>query len=151
MKEYKYRLKDLSCANCAAKIESKVNKLQEVKDTSLNFVTKVLKVNVDDESNSNELFKTIKKIVRETEDGVEVFELTPEENIVCSIEGLDCANCAAKIEVQLNKTDGIEEARVDFLSRKLTLSLSSLANKSETEQNNQKKKPAVSTGLRRDF
>ncbi len=148
MKEYKYRLKDLSCANCAAKIESKVNKLQEVKDTSLNFVTKVLKVNVDDESNSNELFKTIKKIVRETEDGVEVFELTPEENIVCSIEGLDCANCAAKIEVQLNKTDGIEEARVDFLSRKLTLSLSSLANKSEMIQKTQKIIDKIEPGVK---
>ena len=50
----------------------------------------------------------IKSKVSEIE-GVEVSELTFEENIVCSIEGLDCANCAAKIEIQLNKTDGIEE------------------------------------------
>ena len=61
MKEYKYRLKDLSCVNCAAMIESKVNKLKDVKDASLNFVTKVLKVNADVETNSNELFKSIKK------------------------------------------------------------------------------------------
>lgn len=148
MKEYKYRLKDLSCANCAAKIESKVNKLQEVKEASLNFVTKELKVNVNDETNSNELIKTIKKIVRETEDGVEVCELTPEENIVCSIDGLDCANCAAKIEVQLNKTDGIQEARVDFLSRKLTLSLSSLSNKDEMLQKTQKIIDKIEPGVK---
>lgn len=148
MKEYKYRLKDLSCANCAAKIESKVNKLQEVKEASLNFVTKELKVNVNDETNSNELIKTIKKIVRETEDGVEVCELTPEENIVCSIDGLDCANCAAKIEVQLNKTDGIQEARVDFLSRKLTLSLSSLSNKDEMIQKTQKIIDKIEPGVK---
>lgn len=148
MKEYKYRLKDLSCANCAAKIESKVNKLQEVKEASLNFVTKELKVNVNDETNSNELIKTIEKIVRETEDGVEVCELTPEENIVCSIDGLDCVNCAAKIEVQLNKTDEIQEARVDFLSRKLTLSLSSLSNKDEMIQKTQKIIDKIEPGVK---
>ena len=57
----------------------------------------------------------IKSKVSEIEEGVEVSELTFEENIVCSIEGLDCANCAAKIEIQLNKTDGIEEASRFFI------------------------------------
>lgn len=75
-------------------------------------------------------------------------ELTFEENIVCSIEGLDCANCAAKIEIQLNKADGIEEARVDFLSGKLILSLSSLADKNEVLQKTQKIIDKIEPGVK---
>lgn len=90
----------------------------------------------------------IKSKVSEIEDGVEVSELTFEENIVCSIEGLDCANCAAKIETQLNKTDGIEEARVDFLSGKLILSLSGLADKNEVLQKTQKIIDKIEPGVK---
>lgn len=86
--------------------------------------------------------------VSEIQDGVEVSELTFEENIVCSIEGLDCANCAAKIEIQLNKADGIEEARVDFLSGKLILSLSSLADKNEVLQKTQKIIDKIEPGVK---
>lgn len=90
----------------------------------------------------------IKSRVSEIQDGVEVSELTFEENIVCSIEGLDCANCAAKIEIQLNKADGIEEARVDFLSGKLILSLSSLADKNEVLQKTQKIIDKIEPGVK---
>lgn len=90
----------------------------------------------------------IKSRVSEIQDGVEVSELTFEENIVCSIEGLDCANCAAKIEIQLNKTDGIEEARVDYLSGKLILSLSSLADKNEVLQKTQKIIDKIEPGVK---
>lgn len=37
------------------------------------------------------------------------------------LEGLGCANCAAKIEAEVNSLDGVKFAAVDFLSRKLTL------------------------------
>lgn len=36
-----------------------------------------------------------------------------------TIEGLDCANCAAKIEEALGKLDGVESATVSFLSEKV--------------------------------
>ena len=39
------------------------------------------------------------------------------------IEGLDCANCAAKVERKLNAFEGIKEASVNFLSKKITLEL----------------------------
>ncbi|HHW48778.1 MAG TPA: heavy metal transporter [Clostridiaceae bacterium] len=37
------------------------------------------------------------------------------------LEGLDCANCAAKIENAINKVDGVKEATVNFLTTKLTI------------------------------
>ena len=38
-----------------------------------------------------------------------------------SIEGLDCPNCAAKIERKINTLEGIKEATVDFLGKKIVV------------------------------
>ena len=35
---------------------------------------------------------------------------------------VDCANCAAKLEEAIKKVEGVEEASVNFLTQKLTLS-----------------------------
>lgn len=39
------------------------------------------------------------------------------------IEGLNCANCAAKIEEALGKLDGVESVNVSFLSEKVKFDL----------------------------
>lgn len=40
---------------------------------------------------------------------------------VYSIEGIDCANCAAKIEDKINKMKNIEEANLNFMMGKLSI------------------------------
>ena len=37
------------------------------------------------------------------------------------LEGLDCANCAAKIERAINDLDGVKEATVNFMTQKLII------------------------------
>lgn len=39
------------------------------------------------------------------------------------IEGLDCANCGAKIEEAISKMDGVNSASVSFLTEKVKLDL----------------------------
>lgn len=34
---------------------------------------------------------------------------------------LDCANCAAKMEVAIKKLDGVEDAKVSFMTQKLII------------------------------
>ena len=34
---------------------------------------------------------------------------------------IDCVNCAAKVEDAINKLDGVEEAKVNFMAQKFTL------------------------------
>ena len=34
---------------------------------------------------------------------------------------VDCANCAAKLEEAIKKVEGVEDANVNFLTQKLTL------------------------------
>ena len=37
------------------------------------------------------------------------------------LKDLDCANCAAKMERNICKIDGVHEASVNFMSQKLTI------------------------------
>lgn len=38
-----------------------------------------------------------------------------------SMENLDCANCAAKMEAAIRKIDGVHTATVSFMTQKLTI------------------------------
>lgn len=40
---------------------------------------------------------------------------------VLMLEGLCCANCAAKIENEVKKIDGLDEANLSFMTQKLSL------------------------------
>lgn len=40
---------------------------------------------------------------------------------VYSIEGIDCANCAVKIEDKINRIKNIEEANLNFMMGKLSI------------------------------
>ncbi len=40
---------------------------------------------------------------------------------VFKLNGLDCANCAAKIEASLQKLPGVTAATVNFMTTKMTL------------------------------
>ncbi|CUH91660.1 cation transporter [Herbinix luporum] len=37
------------------------------------------------------------------------------------LEGLGCANCAAKMEVAINKIKGVEKATVNFMTQRLII------------------------------
>ena len=38
-----------------------------------------------------------------------------------AIEGIDCANCAAKMEDAINKIEGINSAAINFFAEKITI------------------------------
>ena len=38
-----------------------------------------------------------------------------------TIEGIDCPNCAAKLATMMEKLDGVDSAKINFLSEKLTV------------------------------
>ncbi len=40
---------------------------------------------------------------------------------VYKMENLDCANCAAKMERNIAKIDGVENVNVNFIGQKLTI------------------------------
>ena len=38
-----------------------------------------------------------------------------------TLEDLDCAHCAAKMETAINKIDGVISANISFMAQKLTI------------------------------
>lgn len=44
-----FKLEELDCANCAAKMERKISKLDGVKSVSVNFMTQKMTLEADDE------------------------------------------------------------------------------------------------------
>lgn len=47
------------------------------------------------------------------------------------IKGIDCANCAANLERELQKVDGVENATISFMAERLVIECDS-SNKEET-------------------
>lgn len=60
------KLEGLCCANCAAKIEEGVKKLDGVKDASLSFMTERLTMEVEDDR-ADELVEAARKIAAKVE------------------------------------------------------------------------------------
>ena len=38
-----------------------------------------------------------------------------------ALENLDCANCARKMEEAIRRIDGVQDAKVNFLTQKMTI------------------------------
>ena len=63
--EKSFRLIDLDCANCAAKMERAINKIKGVNKASVNFMMQKLVIDINDDtfdSVMDEVEKVIKKV-----------------------------------------------------------------------------------------
>lgn len=61
-----YQFEELDCANCAAKIEDVINKLPEVKQATVSFMTQKLTLETEGEI-TTDLLKKIDKTCRKVE------------------------------------------------------------------------------------
>lgn len=64
-----FRLENLDCANCAAKIERSVQKVTGVNSVNVNFMTAKMNLELVDE-NSDSVIEEIKKTVKKIEPAV---------------------------------------------------------------------------------
>lgn len=61
-----FKLQDLDCANCAAKMEDAINKLEGVNAATVSFMTQKLTIDAVDER-FDEIMKTVVKTCRKVE------------------------------------------------------------------------------------
>ncbi|MCX7745972.1 MAG: heavy metal translocating P-type ATPase [Clostridia bacterium] len=119
-------LEGLGCAHCAAKIEEDVKELEEVSAASMNFITKTLTIETQGSENMEGIMERANAIIKKHEPDIVVVEkrvLKPDRKVL-RLKGLDCADCAVKIENEVKKITGIKGASVDFIARKMTLEFS---------------------------
>ena len=123
-----YIIEGLDCANCAAKIERKIQAMPQIDEATLTFATKQLRV-TSPETDKNALKSELESVCLSVEDGVSLHEKgagvpARKKNgelltVTYTIEGLDCANCAAKIERKIQAMPQIDEATLTFATKQL--------------------------------
>ncbi|MEH7458022.1 heavy metal translocating P-type ATPase [Bacillus sp. JJ1127] len=124
-------LEGLDCANCAMKIEKGVGGLDGVSSCSVNFATKTMILETEQNKENNVVVEA-KQLVAKLEPHIKVQDeqKTKVAKEVFVLEGLDCANCAMKIETKVKEMPAVSAASVDFVSKKLKIEVT---NKKELE------------------
>ena len=57
----KYKLQDLDCAHCAAKMEEAIKKIDGVNDAAISFMTQKLTIDADDEKFDSIMDKVVEE------------------------------------------------------------------------------------------
>lgn len=103
--EIKLVLSGLNCANCANKIEAKVNKIKGIENASLNFSTTVLTVEIEKEEEKNNIVNEIKLIVKKLEPHVKVIEKLDNKDI--NVGKISCTSgCCTDSHNHENNNEG---------------------------------------------
>ncbi|MCU7497522.1 MAG: heavy metal translocating P-type ATPase, partial [Ignavibacteria bacterium] len=63
----KYKILNIDCANCAAKIENNLTKLKDVRYVSVNFADSVMFIDTDN-------IEKVRKVIKQTEPEVEIID-----------------------------------------------------------------------------
>ncbi len=97
MKNYKYTLEGLDCANCAKKIEDTISKKEGYQDVNVNFSTLKLTFKTDKQNPKKEITQIIQKIEPE----VEVFEEGEQKQEKEEHNSLDIIRIVVGVELYL--------------------------------------------------
>lgn len=103
--EIKLVLSGLNCANCANKIETKVNKIKGIENASLNFSTTVLTVEINKEEEKNNIVNEIKSIVKKLEPHVKVIEKSDNKDIKVNKSECTSSCCTNSHEHESNNEE----------------------------------------------
>ncbi|RXY98367.1 cadmium-translocating P-type ATPase [Fictibacillus sp. S7] len=118
-----FLLDGLDCANCASKIEDGVRELEGVSSCSVNFVTKTLRMETE-QGRDIPVIENTRDLIQSIEPHIKVLDQpNTRQNSSMSfyMEGLDCANCAAKIEKEAAGLTGVSLSSMDFVSKTLRI------------------------------
>ena len=71
----KFKIRGLDCANCAAELERKLNKLDGIDEANINFITERMELELYDDEDKDEIIKRVKKLIKKEEPDVTIDEL----------------------------------------------------------------------------
>lgn len=74
MKDYKYKIEGLDCANCANELEESLRKIDLIENVSISFMMERLTFSCN-EDNLNNALKQIKKTIKREEPDVTIEEV----------------------------------------------------------------------------
>lgn len=74
MKNYKFKIEGLDCANCTNNLESELSKIEILNNVTISFISERLSFSCE-EVNYDEAVKLIKKVIKREEPDVTIKEL----------------------------------------------------------------------------
>lgn len=123
-REFKLSLEGLDCANCANKIEQKVNRLEEIEEANVNFSMGRMNVTMKEELNKEDVIGKITKIVKELEPDVDVKELKPDALVSEDKEKhVHCHDGACNCHVDHSHEIEEKSGRLGFIKENILLIL----------------------------
>ncbi len=111
------KIRGMTCAACAQRIEKAVRKLSGIEQANVNLASEKLFVEYDTASLS---LTTIKEAVAKL--GYEALENTSSSNVTIPIGGMTCAACAQRVDKAIRKLSGVVSVSVNFATEKATIS-----------------------------
>ena len=72
--KYKFKIKGLDCANCAAELERKIKKIDGIEDASISFMSERLVIQCE-ESIKSDVVENLKKVAKKEEPDVTIEEI----------------------------------------------------------------------------
>ena len=69
----KLKIKGLDCANCANELEREIQKLDEIENATISFMTERLELDFGD-NNKEEVLRKVKKVIKKEEPDVTIEE-----------------------------------------------------------------------------
>jgi Cd2+/Zn2+-exporting ATPase len=109
----------LDCPDCALKLERSLGAAPGVASARLDFGAATLKLEFDPAvTDAHGLIREVERRGFGTLEGAD-----QEGPLSFVITGMDCADCARRLESRVAAVDGVREARVDFALARLTVTL----------------------------
>ncbi len=108
------KIRNLDCAACAAELQEELEKIEGISEPSVDFINQSVSLSYQDEDALKQALYAISHF--------EEVEIVGGSNRVIKIRNLDCAACAAELQEELEKIEGITEPSVDFINQSVGLS-----------------------------
>lgn len=121
MNSIKIKVEGLTCANCGAKIEKDTKSIFGDENVFLNILNQEMEVKTND--NHDNTLKTVKTIVNKYEPDVKVYEINTSKPFIITLKGLNCANCASKIETASSQIDFVKSAQLNFMNKEMSITI----------------------------
>lgn len=113
----------MDCADCAAKVEKAVKRMPGVTSAQITFPLGKLRVDYEaTQTGVNQVIDKIRVLGYDAHVAAAVVSNNKEGTTTFRIHGMDCADCAAKLERRIAQVPGVETAQVVFATSKLMVS-----------------------------
>jgi len=113
----------MDCADCAAKVEKAVKRMPGVTSAQITFPLGKLQLDYDaTQTGVKQVIDKIRALGYDAHETTAVASSNKEGTTTFRIHGLDCADCAAKLERRIAQVPGVETAQVVFATSKLMVS-----------------------------